>query len=35
MKSIHMAKRDVVSMVTVGFVICGVVLCNILIPAAL
>ena len=35
MKSIHMAKRDVIGLITVGLVICGVVLCNILIPAAL
>ena len=35
MKSIHMAKRDVIGLITVGLVICGVVICNILIPAAL
>ena len=35
MKSIHMAKRDVIGLITVGLVIFGVVLCNILIPAAL
>lgn len=35
MKIIHMAKRDVFSLVTVILVISGVVLCNIMIPAAL
>ena len=35
MKSIHMAKRDVIGLITVGLVVCGVVLCNILIPAVL
>lgn len=35
MKIIHMTKRDVFSLVTVGLVISGVVLCNIMIPAAL
>lgn len=33
MKSIHMSKRDVISFVSIGLVICGVILCNIFLPA--
>lgn len=35
MKSIHIAKRDVISLIIVGLIICGVIVCNILIPAVL
>ena len=34
MKTIHMAKRDYVSFVMVALLICGVILCNIFLPAA-
>lgn len=33
MKSIHMSKRDALSFATLGLVICGVILCNMFIPA--
>lgn len=33
MKSIHMSKRDVISFISMGLVICGVILCNIFLPA--
>ncbi len=35
MKIIHIEKRDIISMIAVGFLVCGVVICNILIPAVL
>lgn len=33
MKSIHMSKRDVIAFFAIGLVICGVILCNIFLPA--
>lgn len=35
MKSIHMVKRDVIAFLTLALIICGVILCNIFIPAVI